>query len=155
MRLRDDGGHSLVEFALVAPIFLLLMFGVIDFAAMFFVNLTMLHAVRVGTRYAVTGQSSAGKDRMASLIQTVRDNSYGLYDQNIHTPKDPQVSVINPSQVSFTNYQGTAVTQPGNANDVIIVSLTYTWPLLTPVLSPFFPGGYTFTAKSTMKNESF
>lgn len=156
MCARSNSGHYLVEFALVGSVFFLVLFAIVDFAAMFFVNLTMLQAVRAGTRYAVTGASDQGKDRRSALIQVVRDKSCGLYDRNLHTPKDPQVSVINPSRAALPDYQGTlAPEDPGGPNEVIVVSLTYTWPMLTPVMTPFFPNGYTFTVKSTMKNESF
>ena len=154
---RDEKGQILVEFALAAGVFLALLFAIIDLAYMFYVNLTMQHAVREGTRYAVTGQSTPGNDRMSSLIDTIKANSNGLYDKNLHNPKDPQISVITPGQVTFTNYSGTPTSgTPGGPGDIIEVSLTYTGALMTPVLKPFFPNGeYTFTVKSTMKNEPF
>jgi Flp pilus assembly protein TadG len=155
MRIKDNG-QTLVEFALVLPVFFVLLFGFMDLGIMFFVNLTMQHAVREGTRYAITGQSE-GTDRRSAMIQKIKDSSYGLYDKNLHDPKDPVINVIIPSKVTYTNYSGTPQTgNPGNSGDVVVVSLTYTWPLLTPILRPFFSGGqYTFTVKSTMRNESF
>ncbi len=150
-------GQALVEFALVIPVLFLLIFGIVDLAVMFYVNLTMQHAVYQGTRYEITGQSGLGTDRRSAMIQEIKNNSNGLYDKNMHVPKDPEIRVIVPSQVTFPNYSATPVTgNPGNPSDIIVVSLTYTWPLLTPLLKPFFPGGsYTFTVKSTMKNELF
>lgn len=152
---RDDKGQVLVEFALVTFVLLSVIFAIVDLAFMFYVNLTMQHAVREGSRYAVTGQSDAGSDRTSSVIKRIRDNSNGLYDKNLHSPKDPQFSVITPSQVSFTNYSGTPTNgTPGTSNDIVVVSLTYTGKLLTPLLKPFFPDGqYTFTVRSTMRNE--
>ena len=158
-------GQSLVEFALVGLVFFSLLFAVLDLGFMFYVNLTMQHAVREGTRYAVTGRSNLGTDRRSALIQLIKNSSNGLYDKNL-TPHDepgmqsynnPSISVIKPSNVTFTNYSGTPTTgDPGKPDDVIVVRLTYTWSLITPILRPFFPGGkYTFTVKSTMKNESF
>jgi Flp pilus assembly protein TadG len=156
MRISQKG-QTLVEFALVLPLLFLLLFGIVDLGIMFYVNLTMQYAVYQGTRYAVTGQSDLGTDRRSALIAKIKNSSFGLYDKNTHTPKDPEISVITPSKVTFTNYTGTPTTgNPGKPNDIIIVSLTYTWPLLTPMLKPFFPGGnYTFTVKATMKNETF
>lgn len=156
MRAKKNG-QTTVEFALAALLFFSMLFAIVDFAFLFYVNLTMQHAVREGTRYAVTGQSTLGPDRRSALIQKIKDSSNGLYDKNLHVPKDPEISVITPSKVSFTNYTGTPTTgDPGKPNDMIIVSLTYTWHLLTPILRPFFPGGnYTFTVKSTMANEGF
>ena len=45
-----------MEFALVALLLFGILFTIIDLGIMFYVNLTMQHAVREGTRYAVTGQ---------------------------------------------------------------------------------------------------
>jgi len=162
----NSHGQSLIEFALAGMVFFSLLFGVLDLGIMLYANLTMQHAVREGTRFAITGQlAPLGSDRRSQLIKKIKDSSNGLYDKNL-TPHDepgilsfnnPAISVINPSNVTFTNYSGTPTTgDPGKPDDVIVVSLTYTWPLITPILKPFFPGGkYTFTVKSTMKNESF
>ena len=153
----DRKGQALVEFAMALLVFLPLLLAVIELGIMFYVNLTMQHAVREGTRYAVTGQSKPGSDRMLSLIRVISDSSNGLYDKNLHDPKDPVVSVVSPTQVTFNNFTGTPTTgTPGAANDIIVVRLDYSWALLTPVLKPFFSDGkYTFTVRSTMKNEFF
>jgi len=160
MKLKNKG-QALVEFALVAFVLFSILFAIIDLAMMFYVNLTMQHAVRAGTRYAVTGQTLTGNstpaDRLAAMIQTIRNNSNGLYDKNLNSPKDPVVSIIHPGGVSYANYTGTPQSgTTGNPNDIIVVRLTYKWQLLTPLLKPFLPNGiYTFTVKSTMKNEQF
>ena len=151
-----ERGQSTVEFTLVAVLLFGLLFALIDFGALFFVNLTMQNAVRAATRHAVTQSNLAPNgDRMAALIQSIKDNSYGLYDKNKHNPKDPTVRVITPSNVTFTNYSGTPSTGLGDPGQVIEVKLTYTWPLMTPILQPLFPNGYTFTVKTTMTNEPF
>lgn len=156
-RIKNIKGQSTIEFALAAILLLVLLFAIIDLAAMFYVNLTMQHAVREGARYAITGRSDLGADRRSALIAKIKGQSMGLYDKNIHNPRDPSISVIRPSGVTFSNYSGTPVTgDPGQAGETIVVSLTYTWPLMTPLMKPFFPGGaYTFTVKTTMRNEPF
>lgn len=155
--VRDTRGQTLVEFALLAPLFFMLMFAIVDLGWMFYVNLTMQHAVREGTRYAVTGRSDLGKDRRDALIEKIRGASMGLYDKNLHKPKEPRIAVVSPGELSFDNYTGSATEgDPGDPDDIIVVSLTYTSPLLTPLLKPFIGGGkYTFTVKSTMANEHF
>lgn len=157
IRSGNRKGQTIVEFALAAVILFSLLFAIIDLALMFFVNLTMQHAVREGARYAITGQSDLGADRRAALIAKIREQSMGMYDKNLHVPKDPSVSIIKPSGVTFTNYSGTPTTgDPGQSDEVIVISLTYKWSLVTPLMKPFFPGGaYTFTVKTTMKNEPF
>lgn len=53
-RRKRDSGQSLVEFALVLPVFLLLLAGIIDFGFMFYSRITVINAAREGARSAVT-----------------------------------------------------------------------------------------------------
>ena len=48
-------GATAVEFALVLPLFVLLLFGIIDFGRYFFVQHTVQFATREGTRLALVG----------------------------------------------------------------------------------------------------
>jgi Flp pilus assembly protein TadG len=53
--LERDGhrrGQALVEFALVIPVFLLLLFGVVDFGRLIYMNSTVSQAAREGARLA-------------------------------------------------------------------------------------------------------
>ncbi|MGB7539762.1 MAG: TadE/TadG family type IV pilus assembly protein [Anaerolineales bacterium] len=49
-------GQSMVEFALILPVLLLMIFGIIEFARIFYSWLIVTNAVRTGERYAVTGE---------------------------------------------------------------------------------------------------
>ena len=140
-------GQSTIEFALTALLLLTILLSVAELAMMFYVNLTMQHAVRQGTRLAITGPPG---DRRSQLVQRIKDSSNGLYDKNALPRKDPTVSVLTPTK-GFDNY---SVAETGKPGDIIIVSLTYAWPLLTPALKPAFSDGrYTFTVRATMRNE--
>ena len=45
-------GQTIVEFAVIAPLFFLLLFGIIDFGMAMDHRITLQHAVREGARYA-------------------------------------------------------------------------------------------------------
>ncbi len=146
----DRKGQTTVEFALTAVLLLFLLFVLVDFSVMLYVNLTMQHAVRQATRSAVT-RKGAGDPR-GGLIREIRENSNGLYDKNALPDKEPTVTVVAPSAEETP--AGTVVADTGEAGELITVSLNYSWPLLTPVFRSFFPGGaYDFTVRATMKNE--
>lgn len=146
-------GQTTVEFAMVALVFFALLFALIDLAVMLYVNLTMQQAVREGARYAVTGQGGDG-GRRAAMISKIRESSNNLYDKNAYDPKDPTVSVVSPRDVGFSNYTGRPVDDTGQPDEIVMVRLRYDWPLMTPVLRPFFTDGkYSFTVSATMKNE--
>ncbi|HMD77213.1 MAG TPA: TadE family protein, partial [Terracidiphilus sp.] len=51
----NRGALHLVEFALVVPLFLLLVFAVADFGRLFFMQMTLQNAVRQAGRFAMTG----------------------------------------------------------------------------------------------------
>src|ERR1035441_8815866 len=84
--LRSRSGQSLVEFALVAPLFFLLVFGITDFGRLFFTQETLQFALREAGRYAVTGQHMANPDpkvggnlsRVASIKAIAQQNAIGI-----------------------------------------------------------------------------
>jgi hypothetical protein len=55
-RGHDDGGAAAVEMAIVLPLLLLLVFGIIDFGRMLNAQLTLSAAAREGARWAALGQ---------------------------------------------------------------------------------------------------
>ena len=48
-------GNAITEFALIFPLFLLMMFAITDMSRLFYVETTLQNAVRQGGRYASTG----------------------------------------------------------------------------------------------------
>lgn len=56
---RSDGGQSLVEFALILPLFLLLVTGLFDVARAVWQENTLAYAAREGTRYAIVHGSGS------------------------------------------------------------------------------------------------
>ena len=146
-------GASAVEFALVAPLFFLLLFSIVDFGAMMWANLTMQHAVREGARYAVTGQTSldpntSAPQRYRAVLEKIHDSSLGVYDMT-----NAQVTTwVNGSS------QPNGAGMFGNAGDIVVIQVTCNWPLLTPVVAAFYKatgGKYRFSVAATMRNEAF
>ncbi|MDD5250355.1 MAG: TadE/TadG family type IV pilus assembly protein [Rhodocyclaceae bacterium] len=153
-------GSSIVEFALVAPVFFFLFLAVIEFGILFWVNLTMQHAVREGARYAVTGQSNldpnaSDQQRYNAVIQDIKNNSMGLYGMLNPTIA---ITINGGSSQSYSNsasYNGGMFGGPG---DIIVLQLNCAWPIITPLAKPFFAGTdgqYQFSVAATMRNEAF
>lgn len=159
----DTKGQTTVEFALAALVLFTFVFAIIDFAMMFYVNLTMQNAVREGARYAITGQTDQpgqgyknGEHRKKAMIKKMKECAHGLYEKNANPQKEPTVSIVTPaSAATFSNYTGRPVDDTGEPSDIIIVSLAYSWPLLTPILRPFFEDkkNYSFVVRATMRHE--
>jgi Flp pilus assembly protein TadG len=56
---KNEDGQSLVEFALLAPILFLILFGIIQFGIAFKDSIALTDAVRTGARKATVSRSSA------------------------------------------------------------------------------------------------
>lgn len=62
-RRNRERGAAAVEFALILPILIMLVFGVVEFGRAYNAKVTLTHAAREGVReYALTQDSSAGAD---------------------------------------------------------------------------------------------
>jgi len=147
---RRDNGQTLVEFAVVAIVFFMTLFAIMDFAMMFYVNQTMQHAVRSGSRLAIV---NPGANCNAAIIANIRTQSMGFYDKNVGT-RTPTIS--RQTLGAYGDVNGTTISDGscGTPQQPITVSLTYSWPIMTPFLKPIFTNGrYTFTVKATVVNE--
>ncbi len=79
---RDDDGQSLVEFALVLPVILLIVTGLFDVGRAIFQENTLAYAAREGTRYAIVhGSGSAspsGPGNVEAIVNVVRAAAVGV-----------------------------------------------------------------------------
>jgi Flp pilus assembly protein TadG len=75
-RGRDDRGAAAVEFALVLPVLLLVIFGIIDFGRLLYAKITLSEAAHAGARAAALVGESAAQDEVAKSV-TGLDTSAG------------------------------------------------------------------------------
>ena len=61
-RKKGEEGQSLLEFALLLPVFLLMLAGIVEFGFMFLTAHTLQHATREGARYAITIEDLSAND---------------------------------------------------------------------------------------------
>lgn len=83
-RLRSEDGASLVEFALIAPLLFLLIFGIIDFGWLFAQHQDVRHGAREAARLAAVNYNPDGETdpaaQLADLITAVRARTGSLND---------------------------------------------------------------------------
>src|SRR6059036_3014054 len=103
---KGERGQSLAEFVLVLPIFLLLVFSIIDFGMGFHAWLTVTNSAREGARVGAVRQTQA------QIVQKVKDTSTELDSSNM--------------TITVTNAQGT----PGTS---VVVKVDYNYTLITPL----------------------
>lgn len=148
-------GAAAVEFSMVAIFLFMVLFTIVDFGNLFFTNLTMQHAVREGTRYAVTGDTALANNRASATarcdaaIEKIREQSMGYYDNLNAEVQFKTVDAVG----NVTNVPGGRCYRAG---DIIVIQVRATAPLMTPWLQAAFGGqGYQFSVSTTMKNEEF
>lgn len=136
--LRGSSGQSLAEFALVVPMLLLLVIGMVEFARGWMVKQVITNVAREGARLAVLPSSTQAQ--VAARIDSLLTDSG-----------------INPGNASVTLSvcDGTGCTgQP----DVVQVQVPYQFTLVAPVLSLVCGGScplgtVNLTSTSRMRNE--
>ena len=143
---RRQRGGTLVEFALVAPLLILLIMAALELAILFWVNLTLQHAVREGARYAVTGQGGALRDQLA--LQRIVDQSMGLY-QRVQPVLSINRAAVNADPASIP--PGTL----GAGGALLVLQIDGAWPVASPLLQPWLGTAYRFRVAATMRNEAF
>jgi hypothetical protein len=143
-RLKDATGATLLEAAIITPLLLLLTFSIADFGGLFYAYLALENGVSQATRFAVTGNSMGSLSRPESIKAAMRDATPTL------TIPDGAFSFEH-MPLGGSGWVGGI----GGPGEIEKVTITYSWPLMTPLLRPFFPSGsLSMKVESMMKNES-
>ncbi|MFD1019925.1 TadE/TadG family type IV pilus assembly protein [Thalassobacillus hwangdonensis] len=126
--IKDEKGQSLVELALILPVLLLLLVGIIDFGRMLY-SYTHLHmasqeAVRVG---------GLGGD----------DQEIGVFARDYITFEDKDALVVDISP-------GDSVRKSG---EYVEVTLKYPFEMVTPIIDHFFTDPLWIETSSTIRVE--
>lgn len=123
-------GQGMVEFALMLPIVLLMIYGLMEMARLMQTYLTIQHAAREGARYAITGQSTTGvaADRPNSIVEKTRAAMAGL--QIASSSDTPSVE---PSDTPFYLDVSLDPVNGGGATSPVTVTVTYNYTPLMPV----------------------
>ena len=127
---KNEKGQSMVEFALVFPILILLVLGIIQFGIIFSAQISLTHAAREGARAASVGTSEIDvKNRVINAIEG--HSTLNLVAANI------------------------SVTFPANIGEEVRVDVTdAVINLIVPVPDVFVPGNIiNIDAKASMRLE--
>jgi Flp pilus assembly protein TadG len=81
LALREQQGQTMTEFALVLPLLVLLLFGVIQFGIAFNNYITLTDAVRAGARKAAVSANT--EDPEAAAEEQVRQSAVGLKEDEL------------------------------------------------------------------------
>ena len=138
--LRSQSGAALVEFALVLPIFLLLLLGMFDFGKAFNYWIDGTHLSHEGVRYAAVGKNPGPGTTLAESIKERADTG------ELRNGGD---SITGPVKVCVSFPDGTS-----RVGDPVEVNVQFTYKFLG-YITTMAPGitSRTVTNKSTMRIE--
>lgn len=126
--LKNKKGQAMVEFAVILPILLLLVMGIIEFGLIFNAYLTIQNASREGARYGITGASDA------DIVSLVRSDCSSLQSTYL--------------TVNVTPTEGSR-----NSGDTLVVSVSYSYHMVTPIISSLFSNVVALNAQTSMRME--
>ncbi|MCH8875945.1 MAG: pilus assembly protein [Chloroflexi bacterium] len=176
-RPRKYRAQGLVEFALILPALLLVIFVIVELARVLHAWMAVENGARFGVRYAVTGEFNEDiycggfcatvQDEEVARIPSIEDAARAgavaiLRDGSVTDVNEPgffQITVCStkgapispeyqftagdpnvPSASTCTRIaDGTEVEDAGGPGDTVIVSIDFTHPLITPLLTAFWP----------------
>jgi Flp pilus assembly protein TadG len=144
--VRGEAAQASIEFALIVPVLVLLLVGILDVARALNAYVTLSNASREGARFAIT-HPTAPND--VPIKQEVERRA---------VPLDPSLLQVYVSYYDQTDAFALKV-WPVPASDppvavLVRVDVSYPWSASTFVVGHFFAGGtgsQTFTTTSTME----
>jgi Flp pilus assembly protein TadG len=127
-------GQALVEFALIFPVMVVVLFGVFDFGRAIYAYNTISNAARQGVRVAIVNQNAAGTGCAGG-------NGSGPQDPTKMSAVDCAISAgialgTTTSNVTITymNATDTATCSPLAQGCLAVVTVTYKFVPITPVI---------------------
>jgi Flp pilus assembly protein TadG len=126
--MKDDKGQSMVEFALVIPLLLIILIGIIEFGFLFSSYLTLTNASREAVRVVSLGGTSTEAEARAKSVS-------GLLDKT-----KLNISVL-PDNTSF------------DRGDSVEVMIKYEYHFLTPFMEVILGNDFELEANATMRVE--
>lgn len=169
---REASGQALTEFAIVAPVMMLVLAAIVQFGLIFTSQIGLTNSVREAARYGsvlpvvdTASATSAGGQVLAYLVGTGGTcGPAGLLARNVH----PFICASNDTSpglgpnsygVSYCAYQNVA---NSNYSVRITVTVSYNHPLYLPIVGNIIdamdggatPGSFRLTASEQMRVEN-
>ncbi|MFO1242627.1 MAG: TadE family protein [Rickettsiales bacterium] len=164
--IKDQSGAALIEFAFVAPIFFLLLMGIVELGLFFYAQNVIENATAASARYGITNgdydNRNLCKDEnsRADFIRCSIDKySRGLLDPaDVNIQAQPFNNFNNVKRDNY-NFDDDKPKAPdyGGPNQAVVYHVTYKWKFFTPLVGRFFSSDSTYLIQSNVlvKNENF
>tara|TARA_R110002072_G_scaffold90929_7_gene203219 strand:+ start:196 stop:723 length:528 start_codon:yes stop_codon:yes gene_type:complete len=158
-------GSAAVEFALIAGPFFFFLMALIEVAAVFFASTVIENAVLESARLIRTGQLQNGGGDAGSFqtavcdrIEVIADCDRMAFEVAVFDDFD-DIAPTAPLDGDGNLAAGSIGFDPGDAGDIVLVRVYYSWPLFLPNfagrLSNMADNHRLITAATVFRNEPF
>jgi Flp pilus assembly protein TadG len=146
---RHARGQSVAEFALVIPLFLVMLFGIIDIGRVIWANDALANAAREGARYAsVTGSSLVTPTSTKADIKTYTRNYAIAAGTNVIVTVCYSAVANSSATAGCSGDTNSPATASNDRGSLVTVQVTSTVPILTGALLGM--GAFTVSGTSTV-----
>ncbi len=171
---RDERGAAIIEFAIMAPTMLLILFGILELSYRFYLQAMLQGAVQRAARDStIEGNGTNINAIDAKVVSTVsaiaahatfKSTRYTFYDFNEVAPPEPFNDANDNGQwdsdecFDDTNGNGFWEGKPGQggADDIVQYTMTMTYPEILPLSSLLhWPALNKLSATTTLRNQPF
>jgi Flp pilus assembly protein TadG len=151
-RDRDQRGAVIVEFALIVPMLLLIVFGIMDFGYMLNRTTIVSNASRDGAR---TASLDGGYDDICTTVKSELSDSGIAVPTACNVTTGSTIIKIDCKNVDNTPCNATSTTYDTLAvsGATAIVTITYTYTYITPLIGQLFGSTEVFTQTTQMRVE--
>jgi Flp pilus assembly protein TadG len=178
--IRNEEATTIIEFALVAPIFFMLMFTMIEFGMIRFSQVAIEAALSQASRTASIGASTGGCDRVCTVQRAVQRRTMGLinasaisvasvvvgqgstvapdicltvtpYASPAVCPPDPATGQMRFQDTNGNNtYEGAGNMSLGNSGELVEMRVSYPWRVQIPFGRSLFGENGVFMISSSI-----
>ncbi|MDX1974289.1 MAG: TadE family protein [Rickettsiales bacterium] len=176
---RNNEGTTAIEFAMVAPVLLLMIMGIVEYSLMMFTLSVMEAATSYSARYGKTGYTASGSTRVEQITNNIISRTGGMLDPqllDIDTlvykgfDKVGQSEPYTDTNGNHTYNMGEPYTDSngngqwdidigivglGSGGDVVMYKVSYPWPIMTPLAQAIIGNSIVLTTRMVVRNEPF
>lgn len=143
---RGEGGNVMIEFALLAPVFFMLVMGLVEFVLYQYKSYTLNHIVYESTRSLQTGQVQSAPNMRQKFEEMCAESAGPLMNCEDIQWDVRSYDALNQIEYPPVEYdeQGLPknfVFQPGGANQYSVVRATIQHSFVTPFMDKLFQMG--------------
>ncbi len=177
---RDRRGSTAVEFAMIAPVFFLIVVATFELSLYLFLSGSVQSAVMMASRYGATGQQAGLLDRQQRIVDIVEDRTWGfvtikpedvdtlVYESFADIGQGEPFDDINGNGTfdsgteTFTDVNGNGTWDSdmgaaglGGPGDIVLYKISFSTDVITNLVRPIFGDTFHYIASVAVRNEPF